>query len=417
MGRGDALDVALVHRPLGVMASPPASSERLPTHGSCNRPPAHARVASGITASIRFQVYITFAFLQQDNNSSAEMLWCGFRVFGLSALTSSVLSASVISLLFWNAVSSPQVVECPAYWPSSISVCGFWYAPVEWEVRVVHSEWMAPEAKRSKPKGDYSNTGELSLDLVDRHSCKSAPEDSKSSIQLPEMEPDLVVADSRELTEVSNERPHGSRVEETSEENSQLDVFGEKLMKNRIYKPLVKLCEFIAGKTFSGASENRDCRPIFVGLSSMGSMGFLARPGSMLKVLEAVLEATDSSAIFLTAGHLPLDLAVTELCDERLSVQRLDVEQRRNLLLEGLSCFNGRLFCYSGSVSYHWLLPQCSVAIHHGGSGTSAACLRASIPQIICPFVLDQFYWAERMTWLGVAPQPLSPQHLMLRVL
>ena len=34
--------------------------------------------------------------------------------------------------------------------------------------------------------------------------------------------------------------------------------------------------------------------------------------------------------------------------------------------------------------------------------------------QIICPFMLDQFYWAEKMSWLGVAPQPLKRNHLLL---
>ena len=24
--------------------------------------------------------------------------------------------------------------------------------------------------------------------------------------------------------------------------------------------------------------------------------------------------------------------------------------------------------------------------------------------QVVCPFMLDQFYWAERMFWVGVAP-------------
>lgn len=33
--------------------------------------------------------------------------------------------------------------------------------------------------------------------------------------------------------------------------------------------------------------------------------------------------------------------------------------------------------------------------------------------QIICPFVLDQFYWAEKMFWLGVAPEPLRRNHLV----
>ncbi|KAH9751903.1 SWIM-type domain-containing protein [Citrus sinensis] len=33
--------------------------------------------------------------------------------------------------------------------------------------------------------------------------------------------------------------------------------------------------------------------------------------------------------------------------------------------------------------------------------------------QILCPFMLDQFYWAERMFWLGVAPEPLKRNHLV----
>ncbi|KAJ0037515.1 hypothetical protein Pint_22258 [Pistacia integerrima] len=32
---------------------------------------------------------------------------------------------------------------------------------------------------------------------------------------------------------------------------------------------------------------------------------------------------------------------------------------------------------------------------------------------ILCPFMLDQFYWAERMFWLGVAPEPLK-RHLLV---
>lgn len=296
-------------------------------------------------------------------------------------------------------------------------MCGFWFAPVEWEVRDVNAELMAPQATSNNFKGS-SNPREVPSDPVDRHSllhtslCISAPEDLKSSIQMGR-DVDVVVKpqDSRKLTEVLNERARSLdnfQVEESLEENSQLDVFIDN-MKKTGYKPPVKLCRFISDKV----SENRDYRPIFVGLSSMGSMGFLDKPGSILEVLEAVLEATNSSAILLTAGHPHLDLAVIEQCDEKFSIQCFDAEQKRNLLREGLCCFNGRLFCYSGSVPYAWLLPQCSVAIHHGGSGTTAACLRAGIPQIICPFVLDQFYWAERMTWLGVAPQPLMPQNLM----
>lgn len=259
---------------------------------------------------------------------------------------------------------SSQVVECPAYWPSSISVCGFWFTPLEWDVAPeVNPGLSVVQAKPKSLKGPASFRG-APLDLVVRQSCL-----------------------------VTETLQHGST-------------------KKRSYKPPVKLGHFLSEHKFD-ESENKDDRPIFLGFSSTGNMGFLERPGSMLKVLKAVLEATDSSAILFTAGHPPLDLEVTELCDENLSTQYLEAEQKRNLLQEGLCCFNGRLFCYSGSVPYLWLLPHCSVAIHHGGSGTTAACLRAGTPQIICPFVLDQFYWAERMTWLRVAPQSLTPQLLM----
>lgn len=33
--------------------------------------------------------------------------------------------------------------------------------------------------------------------------------------------------------------------------------------------------------------------------------------------------------------------------------------------------------------------------------------------KVICPFLLDQFYWAERMFWLGVAPEPLKRCNLL----
>jgi hypothetical protein len=66
--------------------------------------------------------------------------------------------------------------------------------------------------------------------------------------------------------------------------------------------------------------------PIFVGLSSIGwfvlnsfflqvcffacSMGFMKNSEGMLKVLKAVLEATNNRAILLTASYPPLDLAI-----------------------------------------------------------------------------------------------------------
>jgi hypothetical protein len=41
----------------------------------------------------------------------------------------------------------------------------------------------------------------------------------------------------------------------------------------------------------------------------------------------------------------------------------------------------------------------------HGGAGTTGAGLRAGVPNLISPFVMDQFFWAMRVLKLGVGPR------------
>ncbi|MBW2448308.1 MAG: glycosyltransferase, partial [Deltaproteobacteria bacterium] len=41
---------------------------------------------------------------------------------------------------------------------------------------------------------------------------------------------------------------------------------------------------------------------------------------------------------------------------------------------------------------------------HHGGAGTTANALRAGVPQVVVPHIVDQFYWAARVRRLGVGP-------------
>lgn len=63
-------------------------------------------------------------------------------------------------------------------------------------------------------------------------------------------------------------------------------------------------------------------------------------------------------------------------------------------------------------VPYEWLFPRVSAAVHHGGSGTTAAALRAGTPSIPVPFVFDQFYWGERVAGLGVGSRPIPHREL-----
>ena len=49
------------------------------------------------------------------------------------------------------------------------------------------------------------------------------------------------------------------------------------------------------------------------------------------------------------------------------------------------------------------VLPRCASAIHHGGLGTLARCLRAGVPMICVPHLHDQFDNARRARMLGVS--------------
>ncbi|WP_303637243.1 glycosyltransferase [Stenotrophomonas tuberculopleuritidis] len=65
-----------------------------------------------------------------------------------------------------------------------------------------------------------------------------------------------------------------------------------------------------------------------------------------------------------------------------------------------------------GPTPHEALFPRCALAIHHGGSGTTHSACRAGIPSLVMPFAADQFFWADRLHRLGVAPAPLSPKRL-----
>ncbi len=72
-----------------------------------------------------------------------------------------------------------------------------------------------------------------------------------------------------------------------------------------------------------------------------------------------------------------------------------------------------RVLCIE-EAPHEWLLPKCSVAIHHGGSGTTGAALRAGIPSLVFPFFGDQSWWAQRLQELGCAPPPQQETSLQV---
>lgn len=58
------------------------------------------------------------------------------------------------------------------------------------------------------------------------------------------------------------------------------------------------------------------------------------------------------------------------------------------------------------------LFPRTAVVVHHGGSGTTAQALRAGVPQVLLPLILDQFHHAHRLHLAGIAPPPVPMEKI-----
>lgn len=56
---------------------------------------------------------------------------------------------------------------------------------------------------------------------------------------------------------------------------------------------------------------------------------------------------------------------------------------------------------------HDWLFPRVSAVVHHGGAGTTGVGLASGRPTLVCPFLGDQSFWANRVYELGAGPLPL----------
>ncbi len=123
-------------------------------------------------------------------------------------------------------------------------------------------------------------------------------------------------------------------------------------------------------------------------------------------------------ADFLSAGQPPVCVTFGSMVNretQRITrdlLSAIAAAHRRAIVLTGW----GRPFAgleqedvfWLESAPHHWLLPRCSLVVHHGGAGTTAAGFRAGIPQVIVPHTADQPFWGRLVHQLGVGPLPLS---------
>jgi sterol 3beta-glucosyltransferase len=125
-------------------------------------------------------------------------------------------------------------------------------------------------------------------------------------------------------------------------------------------------------------------------------------------------------AEFLAAGEPPLYLgfgSMAGLVQPGLLKELIGaLEGRRVLFYPGWSKAGPSelpsSFFVVRDTPHSWLFPQTSVVIHHGGAGTTHSAARAGVPSVVVPLAGDQFFWADRLHRLGVAPPPVKARNL-----
>lgn len=125
---------------------------------------------------------------------------------------------------------------------------------------------------------------------------------------------------------------------------------------------------------------------------------------------------------FLAAGDPPVYIGFGSMAGRnpeklaQLTLEALALSGQRGLLLTGwggLQTENVPNTVFVLDAAPHaWLFPRMAAVVHHGGAGTTAEGVRAGVPSIIVPFVLDQPFWGARIKALGLGPDPIPQKQL-----
>ncbi|MBK8780915.1 MAG: glycosyltransferase family 1 protein [Anaerolineales bacterium] len=124
---------------------------------------------------------------------------------------------------------------------------------------------------------------------------------------------------------------------------------------------------------------------------------------------------------FLKLGKSPVCVSFGSMVNKDakrindIVVESLKKTNNRGIILSGWGGVKNRSsndLLYLESAPHDWLLPRCKMIIHHGGAGTTAAGLRAGIPNIVVPFTADQPFWGNRVHTIGVGPKPILVKNI-----
>lgn len=144
--------------------------------------------------------------------------------------------------------------------------------------------------------------------------------------------------------------------------------------------------------------------------------------GYWFQDLQSTWQPPADLEIFLAQGEPPVYVGFGSMAGsdpERLTtlvLEALSQSGQRGVLAKGwggLTAVNApkNIFVLD-SAPHGWLFPLMSVVVHHGGAGTTAEGLRAGVPTVIVPFIVDQRFWGERVYELGVGVKPIPAKRL-----
>jgi sterol 3beta-glucosyltransferase len=137
--------------------------------------------------------------------------------------------------------------------------------------------------------------------------------------------------------------------------------------------------------------------------------------------LDASYQPPAELASFLEAGAPPVCISFGSMVNKKaVEIDRIvrDALKRtgnRGVILSGWAGIKAEStadLLYLDAASHDWLFPKCSMVIHHGGAGTTAAGLRAGVPNIVVPFTADQPFWGRQVHVIGAGPKPIPVKKL-----
>lgn len=140
--------------------------------------------------------------------------------------------------------------------------------------------------------------------------------------------------------------------------------------------------------------------------------------------LDARLDPAPESALlaFLGDGPAPVCIDFGSMPDAdpqattRMALEALERAGQRGVLISAGRRFQGvplpGTVLAVDRVAHADLFGRCAAVVHHGGAGTLAATVRAGVPSVVVPHMLDQRAWGRRLYALGVAPRPIARRKL-----